>query len=130
MLPQVGISGGTPRPRKLSAASEMMADAIENVPITTADGKQVRHDVAQDDAGVPGAERPCRIDELARPQRQRLAARHPAVGDPSLADEREDEVFQPLAEERHDGDRQQQRRKRPHHLDELLDQRNRSFPAK
>src|SRR5579872_5581461 len=27
MLPQVGISGGTPSPRKLSDASEMMADA-------------------------------------------------------------------------------------------------------
>ena len=122
ILPQVGISGGTPRPRKLSDASEMIADAIEKVPITTADGKQVRHDMAQDDAGMPSAERTCRIDELARPQRKRLSARHSAVRDPTLADEREDQVFQPLTEERHDGDRQQQRRERPNDLDELLNQ--------
>ena len=75
----------------------------------------------QDDAGVAGAERPRRVDELARPQRKRLPSRDPAVGDPALADQRKDQVFESLAEERHDGDREQQRRERPHHLDELLD---------
>ena len=55
MLPQVGISGGTPRPRKLSAASEMMAEAMEKVPITTADGKPFtkRVDVPKGDPRDP-----------------------------------------------------------------------------
>ena len=37
MPPQVGISGGTPRPRKLRLASEMIAVAMAKVPITMAD---------------------------------------------------------------------------------------------
>jgi hypothetical protein len=37
MLPQVGTSGGTPSPRKLSAASEMIADTMAKVPMTLAD---------------------------------------------------------------------------------------------
>src|SRR5204862_510998 len=43
MLPQVGISGGTPRPRKLSAASEIIAEAMEKVPITSAEGSRWPH---------------------------------------------------------------------------------------
>ena len=84
---------------------------------------QVRHDVAHDDARVIGAEGPCRVDEFARPQRQRLSPRYAAVGNPSLADEREDQVFEPLTEECHDGDRQQQWRERPHDFHELLNQK-------
>ena len=84
----------------------MIADAIEKVPITTADWNQVRHDMAHDDARVACAQGPRRIDEFARAKRKRLSPRHPAVGNPSLADEREDQVFKPLAEECHDRYRQ------------------------
>ena len=126
MLPQVGISGGTPRPRKLSAASEMIAEAMENVPITTADGnrfgkiwrRMMRVCLAPSDRAASTNSRV--RSESACPRDD------PAVGDPALADQRKDQVFEPLAEERHDGDRQQQRRERPHHLDELLNQQNRS----
>ena len=37
MPPHVGVEGGTPSPRNESAASAMIAEAIANVPITSAD---------------------------------------------------------------------------------------------
>ena len=58
--------------------------------------------------------------EVALAQRQSLAADHAAVGNPALGDQGKNEIEQALAEEGHDGDAEQQRRKRPDDLDQFL----------
>src|SRR5215475_3923320 len=84
--------------------------------------EQIGHDVAGDDAHIAGAQSSRRLDELAAAQRKRLAAGDAAVRNPALHHQREDEVVEALAEERHDGNGQKQRWESPDNLDKLLDQ--------
>ena len=78
MLPQVGVIGLTPKPRKLTNASPMMLPAT----ISDADdddrAEGVRQDVPEDDPPVADADGPRGLDELALADRQEQAPDEPA----------------------------------------------------
>ena len=82
MLPQEGVGGWMPRPRKLSAASVRIALATPSVAATMIAGSAVGQDVAQDDRRVARADRRApstnSAPSSAGPRRGRAARRHPA----------------------------------------------------
>ena len=52
-----------------------------------------------------------------------MTARDPAIGNPTLHHECQDQIPKTLAEKCHNGDGKQQRWKRPDHFNEFLDQK-------
>ena len=107
MLPQVGLVGGTPAPRKDSAASVRMEKANTNVPCTSSGESRFGSRCTTMTRRLAGAERFRGLDELQLAQHQHRAARN--AGDARRIDsaERDHHVGQRRAQRRHQRDRQQ-----------------------
>ena len=121
MVPQLGVGGCTPRPRKLSAASAMIAPAMPSVAWTTTAGSAVGSTCRRTIRAGAGAERARGLHELELPRAQRLPAHEPRVAHPADHRQREHDVGQARAEDGDERDRQQDPGKRHQHIDDPAD---------
>ena len=83
MLPQVGLIGLTPKPRKLTNASPMMLPATISEADDDDRAEGVRQDVLEDDPPVADADGLGRLDELAFADRQEEAPDEPGDAHPA-----------------------------------------------
>ena len=112
IVPQLGTDGGTPTPRKLSDASAMMLLATEKLAMTMI-GLQIFGRICwKRMRKVALAGRARRQHELLLLHRQHLAAHDAPVLDPAGQPKDEDHLVQAAAQHRHDGESEQDRRKR------------------
>ena len=129
MRPQVGMSGGKPRPRNDRVDSAMMAAATSMVAGDDHRAQRVGQDVAHHLARLAGAERARRLDELLLAQREELRAheprhRHPAQAADDDDDQDEDAALRPehalegVLEEIDHEQQQRQRRQRQEEVGE------------
>ena len=121
IVPQLGVGGCTPRPRKLSDASAMIAPAMPSVACTTTAGSAVGRTWRRTIRAGAGAERARRLDELELARAQRLPAHQPRVAHPADHRQRQHDVGQARAEHGDERDRQQDPRKRHQHIDHPAD---------
>ena len=112
IVPQLGVGGCTPSPRKLSDASPMIAPAMPSVACTTTAGTARRNHVPPEDARRRRAERARRLDVLELARAQHLPADQPRIADPPNQRERQQHVDQARPEHRDKRDGEQQSRKR------------------
>src|SRR5207244_2545115 len=127
MLPQAGVGGCTPNPRKLIAASATMKDENWRLATTMMEGTtfgrtcprddddgghDVRQDVPEQEAEAAHPERRCRLHEIALLDGQHLAAHDASIHDPSGGRKAEDDVPEPEAHDGVDGHGEQDERER------------------
>ena len=122
MLPQSGVGGCVPRPRKLRPAVSMIAMPTHSVVCTMSGASVLGSTCCAHDARVVGAQRARRVHVLARAHRQHRAARDARVVRDVHDADGDHRVAQPRPEDRHDGDRQQDVRKRQHDVHAAHDQ--------
>ena len=128
-IPQLGVGGGTPRPRNDSVDSSTMRRPISVVMMTSAYettfGRRCRPRIHH--AGQPRLRADWTKSDLA--EAQRLAAHDPSVRHPAAEREDHQEVPEARAEDGDDGDREEQEREGELDVDELRHHRVRRGPG-
>ena len=112
MLPQVGVSGGMPTPRKLRIASSRMAERADVGGLDDQRRNRVGQHVAVEDLRRGRAYRDGRLDIGLLPDRQHDRTDQPHHARNLRYRNRDDHRQQARARQRHQRDRQQDRRNR------------------